>query len=407
MARSLSLILRAFWAAAFLAVVAPAAGQSADFQLHSELGGDLSLNSAYSDRFSSGFHGIIRGSYRVTGPLSAQLGVGAWWFPLLDGRGVGRLTSFELGLRYQDRVGPGWIGGPAADLNLGYGLTGDLERLTATASLGWAFRPFKGFYVGPQLRYLHIFQPDSEIIGADGQIAMVGLFAGMDLGGARSAHQATPPALDPAPIVERASPAEAPVALAPADADQDGIPDSDDRCPAEAEDFDAFADSDGCPDRDNDGDGVADAADRCPGAAEVFNGLEDEDGCPDALAPVAARGPEVEALSPAVYFVFNGYEVTAESRSAVSQVCAVAKSSPDTRVQVIGYADDQGAGDYNHQLSAWRAGAVARALIRCGVPARRIDPIGRGVGDPVCDEGTRACRRRNRRVEFKLVRGAE
>ena len=66
------------------------------------------------------------------------------------------------------------------------------------------------------------------------------------------------------------------------DTDGDGIDDSKDKCPNEAEDKDGFADVDGCPDPDNDNDGILDGADRCPNEAETRNGYRDDDGCPDA-----------------------------------------------------------------------------------------------------------------------------
>ncbi len=65
------------------------------------------------------------------------------------------------------------------------------------------------------------------------------------------------------------------------DADADGMLDSADRCPQEAEDKDMFDDADGCPDLDNDEDGVADAQDKCPLDAEDKDAFEDTDGCPD------------------------------------------------------------------------------------------------------------------------------
>ncbi len=65
------------------------------------------------------------------------------------------------------------------------------------------------------------------------------------------------------------------------DTDADGVPDEDDRCPAQPEDRDGFEDADGCPDRDNDLDGIDDEVDRCRDAAETVDGHEDEDGCPD------------------------------------------------------------------------------------------------------------------------------
>jgi outer membrane protein OmpA-like peptidoglycan-associated protein len=66
------------------------------------------------------------------------------------------------------------------------------------------------------------------------------------------------------------------------DRDADGIVDSKDECPSEAEDPDGFEDKDGCPDRDNDQDGVPDSSDECPNVAEgEDDGYRDADGCPD------------------------------------------------------------------------------------------------------------------------------
>jgi OOP family OmpA-OmpF porin len=65
------------------------------------------------------------------------------------------------------------------------------------------------------------------------------------------------------------------------DRDHDGVYDSEDRCPDQAEDRDGFQDNDGCPENDNDNDGIPDAQDKCPNAAEDVDGFEDEDGCPD------------------------------------------------------------------------------------------------------------------------------
>ncbi len=66
-----------------------------------------------------------------------------------------------------------------------------------------------------------------------------------------------------------------------ADRDGDGIPDNEDRCPDDPEDYDDFEDADGCPDPDNDGDGILDVDDRCPNEPEDMDGDEDEDGCPE------------------------------------------------------------------------------------------------------------------------------
>ena len=68
------------------------------------------------------------------------------------------------------------------------------------------------------------------------------------------------------------------------DNDRDGILDVDDECPMVPEDRDGDADGDGCPEGsegDRDGDGILDAEDRCPDEPEDLDGFEDEEGCPD------------------------------------------------------------------------------------------------------------------------------
>ncbi len=98
--------------------------------------------------------------------------------------------------------------------------------------------------------------------------------------------------------------------IVPNDKDGDRIADDIDKCPEQAEDFDAYQDDDGCPERDNDqdgisdvndkcpnepgddkhngcpvddrdGDGIPDAKDQCPDIPEDFDGVQDHDGCPE------------------------------------------------------------------------------------------------------------------------------
>jgi OOP family OmpA-OmpF porin len=65
------------------------------------------------------------------------------------------------------------------------------------------------------------------------------------------------------------------------DTDEDGIPDNEDVCPNEPEDYDTFEDEEGCPDVDNDQDNIPDTEDQCMHQPEDFDGFEDRDGCPE------------------------------------------------------------------------------------------------------------------------------
>lgn len=72
------------------------------------------------------------------------------------------------------------------------------------------------------------------------------------------------------------------------DTDNDGILNTDDQCPQQAETYNGYQDKDGCPDtdavkQDSDGDGIPDVQDSCVSQSETWNNYEDTDGCPDTV----------------------------------------------------------------------------------------------------------------------------
>ncbi|HEU4409325.1 MAG TPA: OmpA family protein [Polyangiaceae bacterium] len=223
------------------------------------------------------------------------------------------------------------------------------------------------------------------------------------------------------------------------DRDKDGIADNVDKCPADPEDTDGFDDADGCLDPDNDGDGVPDpedecvdqpgsrarggcpepdrdgdgvpdGADRCPERPETFNGFADGDGCPDA-APNALIEvtPEAIKLREKVQFATDSDKIVGpKSTKVLDQIAAVlAADRRILRVEVSGHTDNVGPADKNRDLSRRRADAVVAYLAKKkGVPAGKIVAVGLGPDKPVADNNTPEGREQNRRVEFKLVRGA-
>ena len=67
----------------------------------------------------------------------------------------------------------------------------------------------------------------------------------------------------------------------PADADGDGVDDAHDACPDLAVEVPHPSDSNGCPTADQDHDGVPDYLDKCPTEAEDLDKVDDDDGCPE------------------------------------------------------------------------------------------------------------------------------
>ncbi len=201
------------------------------------------------------------------------------------------------------------------------------------------------------------------------------------------------------------------------DADGDGIPDKDDRCPNEA----GLASLGGCPDRD--GDGIADGADACPDKAgpAQFQGCPDTDGdgipdnldkCPTVAGVASMKGcPELkeetkklfERALTGVKFETGKATIKKESNTILDQVVKVMNENPSYNLEIHGHTDSQGDDAKNLKLSDDRAAAVRKYLESKGVAANRLRSFGHGETQPVADNNTAAGRAQNRRVEFKVV----
>ncbi|MGE5183313.1 MAG: OmpA family protein [Acidobacteriota bacterium] len=199
------------------------------------------------------------------------------------------------------------------------------------------------------------------------------------------------------------------------DNDGDAILDTADHCPNEAEDKDSFQDEDGCPDPDNDNDGVVDAQDKCPTQPETKNGYQDEDGCPD---EVPAKIKKFTGVIQGINFKVNSADLLPGSNRVLDQAIAVMKEFPEMKLEVQGHTDDQPiakGGKYpdNMALSQARAETVRNYFVSKGIDESRVTAKGYGDTVPVQDpKGLKggklnAARAKNRRVEFKLVSGAQ
>ena len=207
----------------------------------------------------------------------------------------------------------------------------------------------------------------------------------------------------------------------PADADNDGVPDSRDQCantPAGAQ-----VDSRGC-ELDADNDGVADSKDQCPntpaGAEVNSRGCEldsDNDGvvnskdqCPNtaAGAEVDETGCEgvtetIETIELRVQFPTNSSVIDATYDSEIRKAADFMEEYPDTTVEIAGHSDSIGDAEYNRFLSQRRAEAVADRLTSVlGVDPDRVTAVGYGEVEPIASNDTAAGRAQNRRVEARI-----
>ncbi|MBZ0234361.1 MAG: OmpA family protein [Deltaproteobacteria bacterium] len=86
-----------------------------------------------------------------------------------------------------------------------------------------------------------------------------------------------------------------------------------------------------------------------------------------------------------LFFGFDSDELDHDGRVLLANVAAWAKAHPAREVIVHGHADAAGDRDYNLELSARRARAVADHLRSLGVPLDRVTVVARGENDAVIE----------------------
>ncbi|MCF7794207.1 MAG: OmpA family protein [Candidatus Cloacimonetes bacterium] len=178
------------------------------------------------------------------------------------------------------------------------------------------------------------------------------------------------------------------------DNDGDGILDVDDKSPNIAEDFDGYMDDDGAPDLDNDGDGILDYLDQCPNLAETFNGYKDDDGCPDEK-PLIFEGVTFRPASDYLHL---------DAKAILDEVVKMLRDRPNIKMEINGYTDSTGPRDVNMDLSYYRAIAVKKYLVSKGISESRLIANGYGPDNPIASNNTEEGRRKNRRIEFVIIK---
>ena len=90
-----------------------------------------------------------------------------------------------------------------------------------------------------------------------------------------------------------------------------------------------------------------------------------------------------------------------DSRPTLEEIARFLRANPGLSVIVVGHTDNQGAFDYNVDLSRRRAAAIVALLTReFGIPAARLTSFGAGMAAPVAANDTAEGRAQNRRVEI-------
>jgi outer membrane protein OmpA-like peptidoglycan-associated protein len=102
-----------------------------------------------------------------------------------------------------------------------------------------------------------------------------------------------------------------------------------------------------------------------------------------------------------IFFDTDKTDIKSESTPTLNEIAQLLKTNPKLAILVVGHTDNQGAYEYNLDLSKRRAEAVVRALTAShGADAKRMRGAGVGMLAPAATNDTDEGRARNRRVEI-------
>jgi OmpA-OmpF porin, OOP family len=119
---------------------------------------------------------------------------------------------------------------------------------------------------------------------------------------------------------------------------------------------------------------------------------------------VAAVQENITIVLNNVFFDFDKAILKPESFPELNRIAKVMKEKEGMQIEITGHTDAIGTEQYNLGLSERRAKAVVRYITEQGVDLKRISTLFFGESKPADTNDTPEGRRKNRRVEFKIVK---
>ena len=121
----------------------------------------------------------------------------------------------------------------------------------------------------------------------------------------------------------------------------------------------------------------------------------------DAAAMAKGLGETGHIALYGIYFDTDKTVIKPESRPTLDQIAKLLTGQPQLNVFIVGHTDNQGAYDYNLDLSRRRAEAIAAELVKSyRIAQTRLRTAGVGFLAPVGSNASDAGRALNRRVEL-------
>lgn len=134
---------------------------------------------------------------------------------------------------------------------------------------------------------------------------------------------------------------------------------------------------------DTDNDGIPDSIDKCPRLA----GIADNMGCPEMI----------------IYYSTAVDTLNTEDKLALDKIVAFLQNNPEVRIIIEGHTSTQGAAEFNQRLSEKRAANSLKYLLAKGIAQWRLKSIGYGDQFPVGDNSIEEGRAKSRRTVIRIA----
>jgi len=111
-----------------------------------------------------------------------------------------------------------------------------------------------------------------------------------------------------------------------------------------------------------------------------------------------------DIFSEKIYFKFDRYDLSAESRTILKKIAAALRANPSHSIDIAGHCDERGTIEYNLALGERRARSAEKFLKDLGISGDRISTVSYGEERPADTSTTEEAWAKNRRNEFTLIK---
>ncbi len=105
-----------------------------------------------------------------------------------------------------------------------------------------------------------------------------------------------------------------------------------------------------------------------------------------------------------IFFETNQFELLGKSTSELDHLVSYLINNPLIQIEISGHTDNEGAENYNLQLSQKRAASVGNYLRSHGIHPQRVVEKGYGSKRPLRPNDSEADRQKNRRIELLILK---